>query len=123
MRRTKDPDIVRTKEHPEASVRHIVRGVARRGHRDGGRLGTSLDLGDRPTLARYERKRRFDNVLMLAATDGLNRLFSNDIAPVRLARDLGLAVVDRMPLVKRLFMRQAMGTLGPLPRLARGEPL
>ncbi|MFO1189384.1 MAG: UbiH/UbiF/VisC/COQ6 family ubiquinone biosynthesis hydroxylase [Alphaproteobacteria bacterium] len=85
------------------------------------RLG--LDLGDRPTLARYERKRRFDNVLMLAATDGLNRLFSNDIAPVRLARDLGLAVVDRMPLVKRLFMRQAMGTLGPLPRLARGEPL
>jgi 2-octaprenyl-6-methoxyphenol hydroxylase len=85
------------------------------------RLG--LDLGDGPTLARYERQRRFDNVLMLAATDGLNRLFSNDLAPIRIARDIGLAVVDRLPLVKRVFMHQAMGTLGPLPRLARGEPL
>lgn len=85
------------------------------------RLG--LDLGDGPTLTRYERQRRFDNVLMLAATDGLNRLFSNDLAPIRFARDIGLAVVDRLPLVKRVFMRQAMGTLGPLPRLARGEPL
>jgi len=85
------------------------------------RLG--LDLGDPVTLARYERQRRFDNVLMLAATDGLNRLFSNEIAPIRMIRDLGLAAVERMPGVKRLFMRQAMGTLGPLPRLARGEPL
>jgi 2-octaprenyl-6-methoxyphenol hydroxylase len=53
-------------------------------------------------------------------TDGLNRLFSNDLAPVRLARDLGLATVDRLPPLKRLFMRHAMGTLGRLPRLLAG---
>ena len=59
----------------------------------------------------------------MAVTDGLNRLFSNDIGPVRLARDLGLAAVDRMPGLKRLFMQHAMGTVGTLPRLLRGEAL
>ena len=57
---------------------------------------------------------------MLAVTDGLNRLFSNDLAPLRLARDLGLAAVDRLPPVKRLLMRHAMGAAGPRPRLLRG---
>ena len=80
----------------------------------------SRDFGDRRVLARYERLRRFDNAMMLAATDGLNRLFSNDIAPVRLARDLGLAAVNRIPALKRLFMRHAMGLLGDLPSLMRG---
>lgn len=79
-----------------------------------------LDLGSAPVLARYQRWRRFDNMLMLAMTDGLNRLFSNDIAPLRLARDLGLAAVQRMPPLKRLFMRHAMGTVGDLPQLMRG---
>jgi 2-octaprenyl-6-methoxyphenol hydroxylase len=85
------------------------------------RLG--LDIGDPATLARYERWRRFDNLTLAAVTDGLNRLFSNTVAPVKLVRDLGLAAVNRMPPLKRLFMRHAMGTLGDLPRLARGEPL
>lgn len=78
------------------------------------------DLGERRVLARYERWRRFDNAMMLAATDALNRLFSNDIAPVRLARDVGLAVVNQIPALKRLFMRHAMGMLGDLPTLMRG---
>jgi 2-octaprenyl-6-methoxyphenol hydroxylase len=78
------------------------------------------DPGDVATLARFQRWRRFDNTLMLAMTDGLNRLFSNDLPPVRLARDLGLATVNRMPAVKRLFMRHAMGTVGTLPDLMRG---
>ena len=56
-------------------------------------------------------------------TDGLNRLFSNTIVPVRLARDLGLAAVNRLPPLKRLLMRHAMGTLGDLPRLTRGGRL
>jgi 2-octaprenyl-6-methoxyphenol hydroxylase len=53
----------------------------------------------------------------------LKRLFSNDLAPVRWARDLGLGAVNRIPPLRRLFMRHAMGTVGSLPRLARGEPL
>jgi 2-octaprenyl-6-methoxyphenol hydroxylase len=56
-------------------------------------------------------------------TDGLNRLFSNSVAPLRLLRDLGLAAVDRLPPVKRFLMRDAMGVTGDLPRLLRGEPL
>ncbi|MEE8533962.1 MAG: 2-octaprenyl-6-methoxyphenyl hydroxylase, partial [Alphaproteobacteria bacterium] len=85
------------------------------------RLG--LDLGAPAVLARYQRWRRVDSLLLLAVTDGLNRLFSNDLAPLKLARDLGLAAVDRLPPLKRLFMRHAMGVVGTLPRLVRGEPL
>jgi 2-octaprenyl-6-methoxyphenol hydroxylase len=88
---------------------------------DAARLG--IDVGDAGGLERYQRWRRFDNVLLLAVTDGLNRLFSNDIAPVRLARDLGLAAVNRMPPLKRVFMNHARGTVGDLPRLLRGEAL
>ncbi len=88
---------------------------------DARRLG--LDIGASDVLARYERWRRFDTAMLLAVTDGLNRLFSNDIAPIKLARDLGLAAVNQVPPLKRFFMRHAMGTIGDLPRLARGEPL
>ena len=88
---------------------------------DARRLG--LDLGDANTLVRYQRWRRFDNMLMMAVTDGLNRLFSNELAPLRLARDLGLAAVNQLPPLKRLFMRHAMGLVGELPRLCRGEAL
>lgn len=88
---------------------------------DARRLG--LDPGDARVLQTYEQRRRFDNTLMLAMTDVLNRLFSNDIEPVRLARGLGLATVNKLPPVKRLFMRHAMGLAGELPRLMRGEPL
>jgi 2-octaprenyl-6-methoxyphenol hydroxylase len=88
---------------------------------DAARLG--LDIGGAATLERYERWRRFDNTMMLAATDALNRLFSNDIAPIRLARDAGLGIVNSIPPLKRLFMRHAMGSVGDLPRLLRGERL
>ena len=88
---------------------------------DAHRLGR--DLGSGAVLARYERWRRFDNTMMLAMTDLLNRLFSNDIAPVRTARDMGLAIVNRIPPLKRFFMRHAMGLVGDLPKLMRGEPL
>jgi 2-octaprenyl-6-methoxyphenol hydroxylase len=88
---------------------------------DARRLG--LDIGDDSVLERYQRWRRLDAALLAGVTDGLNRLFSNTIAPVKLARDLGLAAVNRLPPLKRLLMRHAMGTLGDRPRLARGEPL
>jgi 2-octaprenyl-6-methoxyphenol hydroxylase len=88
---------------------------------DARRLG--LDIGDPPLLERYERWRRADALVLAAVTDGLNRLFSNTIAPVRLARDFGLAAVNRLPPLKRLLMQHAMGVLGDRPRLAKGEPL
>jgi 2-octaprenyl-6-methoxyphenol hydroxylase len=88
---------------------------------DARRLG--LDIGDDTVLERYQRWRRLDAILLAGVTDGLNRLFSNTIAPVKLVRDLGLAAVNRLPALKRLLMMHAMGTLGDRPRLARGERL
>ncbi len=82
-----------------------------------------LDIGDDMVLEKYQRWRRADALLLAAVTDSLNRLFSNTIPPVRLARDLGLAMVNRLPPLKRLLMRHAMGLIGDRPRLARGEPL
>jgi 2-octaprenyl-6-methoxyphenol hydroxylase len=83
------------------------------------RLG--LDVGAADTLERYARWRRADNFAMVAATDVLNRLFSNDAPPLRLARDFGLAAVNRMPVLRRFFARHAMGLVGDLPKLIRGE--
>jgi 2-octaprenyl-6-methoxyphenol hydroxylase len=88
---------------------------------DAARLG--LDIGAADVLERYERWRRVDSLTLATVTDGLNRLFSNEVPPVKLARDLGLAAVDRLPPLKRFFMRHAMGLVGELPRLVRGEPL
>ena len=88
---------------------------------DRARLG--LDIGADDVLARYQRRRRFDSVVLIGVTDGLNRLFSNESQGLRLVRDLGLAAVNEMPPLKRFFMRHAMGLAGDLPRLSRGEPL
>lgn len=74
---------------------------------DTARLG--LDIGGGDTLRRYERWRRSDSLTMTFATDGLNRLFVAGPAPVRAARRLGLAAVNRTPALKRVFMRRAMG--------------
>jgi 2-octaprenyl-6-methoxyphenol hydroxylase len=86
---------------------------------DAKRLG--LDIGAADTLERYARWRRADNLTMVAATDLLNRLFSNDITPIRLVRDLGLAAVNGVPPLRRFFVRHAMGLVGDLPKLIRGE--
>lgn len=67
------------------------------------------DPGSPALLARYQRARRPDNLLMLGMTDGLDRLFSSDNRLLRLARDVGIAAVHRLPPLKRVFMRQAMG--------------
>jgi len=86
---------------------------------DAARLG--LDIGGLDTLKRYERWRRFDSFTLAASTDALNRLFSNDIAPLRFARDLGMGIVDGIGPLRRFFMRHAGGDIGKLPRLMRGE--
>ncbi|TVQ33818.1 MAG: 2-octaprenyl-6-methoxyphenyl hydroxylase [Geminicoccaceae bacterium] len=81
------------------------------------RLG--LDVGSAKALARYERWRRFDALALVAITDGINRLFANDVTALRLARNLGFALVDQVPPLKQLFMRHAMGVMGDLPRRMR----
>ncbi|HEY7231762.1 MAG TPA: ubiquinone biosynthesis hydroxylase [Pseudolabrys sp.] len=88
---------------------------------DAARLG--LDPGSAEVLERYQRWRRFDTMTMGVATDGLNRLFSNHSDVLRLARDIGLGIVDRMPALKRMFIREAAGFTGDVPKLLKGEAL
>jgi 2-octaprenyl-6-methoxyphenol hydroxylase len=88
---------------------------------DAARLG--LDFGAAHVLERYQRWRRFDTMAMGIATDGLNRLFSNRSDALRLMRDVGLGLVDRLPGLKRLFIREAAGLVGDVPKLLRGEAL
>ena len=88
---------------------------------DAARLG--LDPGAASTLERYQRWRRFDTMTMGLATDGLNRLFSNRSDVLRVVRDVGLGLVDRVPNLKHLFIREAAGLVGEVPKLLRGQSL
>lgn len=88
---------------------------------DADRLGQ--DIGALDVLQRYERWRRFDTVQMGITTDVLNRLFSNDLGPLRALRDIGLGIVDRLPRLKDRFVRQAAGLSADAPRLLRGEAI
>jgi 2-octaprenyl-6-methoxyphenol hydroxylase len=84
------------------------------------RLRLGLDPGAAATLEAYQRARRFDVVSSSLGMDALNRMFSNDLAPLRFARDLGLRIVDRLPPLKNFFMAEAAGAGGRAPRLLRG---
>jgi 2-octaprenyl-6-methoxyphenol hydroxylase len=88
---------------------------------EGARLG--MDVGASALLERYERWRRFDSAFSATVMDGLNRLFSNDNAPLRALRDLGLGIVDNAPWLKRALVREAAGVSGTVPRLLKGERL
>lgn len=85
------------------------------------RLG--LDHGADDVLARYQRWRRMDTSMMALVTDGMNRLFSNDIGPVRAVRDFGLGLVDRLPVVKDALIGRAAGIERGGPRLLSGMPI
>nr|CAD6599668.1 2-octaprenyl-6-methoxyphenyl hydroxylase [Rhizobium sp. TCK] len=86
------------------------------------RLG--LDIGALNVLERYQSWRRFDTFRMGVTTDVLNRLFSNDITPIRIARDFGLSLVERLPGLKSYFIGEASGTSAPnQPKLLAGHPI
>lgn len=88
---------------------------------DAARLG--LDVGLTTTLQRYERWRRADSALSAGVFDRLQWLFANDNPALRAVRDSGMAVVDRLPALKRFLVAEAAGLTGEVPRLLRGEPL
>jgi 2-octaprenyl-6-methoxyphenol hydroxylase len=88
---------------------------------DAARLG--IDFGQSDVLERYQRWRRFDTMAMGFATNSLNVLFSNKSTLLRAVRDIGLGLVDRTPPLKEMFIRQAAGLSGEVPRLLKGEAL
>jgi 2-octaprenyl-6-methoxyphenol hydroxylase len=81
------------------------------------------DIGSPLVLERYQTWRRFDATTLALGMDALNRLFSNRDPALRIARDAGLAVVNRMGWLRRALMREAAGVTGDVPRLLRGQAL
>lgn len=86
---------------------------------DAARLG--LDPGDLSILQRYERWRRFDSASSAMTAAALNRLFANDFLPLRMARQFGLGIVNRLPSLKGVLNQEAAGLTGELPKLLRGK--
>jgi 2-polyprenylphenol 6-hydroxylase len=78
------------------------------------------DIGELRLLQRYERTRRGDNLAMMAATDGLKRLFGSRHPLLKFVRNHGLGVVNATTPLKNLLIRHAMGVAGDLPSLVRG---
>ncbi len=81
------------------------------------------DIGSPVTLDAYQRWRRFDSTALALGMDTVNRLFSNDNPILRAGRDLGLGLVNRVPGLRRRFIRQAAGLVGDLPRLLAGKAI
>ena len=88
-----------------------------------GEMRLGLDPGALGPLAAYQRQRRFDVAASGLSLDALNRLFSNDLAPLRFMRDLGLRIVDRAPTFKDMLIAEAGGAGGGAPKLLRGLAL
>ena len=86
---------------------------------DAARLGD--DFGSASALERYSRWRRFDTTMSAAAYDGLNRLFSIDNLFLRAGRDVGLSVVDRIPALKSMWVEEAAGLTGDVPKLLKRQ--
>lgn len=74
-------------------------------------MALGADIGSSAMLERYAKERQFDVHAMITVTDSLNGLFSNDNPLIRTGRRVGLAVVERMPPVKHMLMKHAMGVL------------
>ncbi len=96
-----------------AALAEVIADAARRGE----------DIGRGDVLERFQAWRRFDTMSLAIATDGFNRLFSNDNGLLRAIRDVGLATANALPGLRRGFIREAAGLTGDLPRLAQGKPL
>ncbi|MFV0431440.1 MAG: UbiH/UbiF/VisC/COQ6 family ubiquinone biosynthesis hydroxylase [Alphaproteobacteria bacterium] len=75
------------------------------------------DIGDEATLQAYQKARRFDNLQMMLATDGLVKLFSSQFPGVGTARQLGLAAMHKLPLFKQKFVKEAMGISKDMPKM------
>ncbi len=82
-----------------------------------------LNIGDLSVLRSYEKMRRNENLKMMTVMDVFYRVFSNQILPVKLLRNLGLGLAERILPAKNKVMRSAMGLDGSLPKLARGESI
>ena len=66
------------------------------------------DPGARLLLRRYERARAEDILAMRWTTDGLARLFGSRMPGAQAVRNLGMGLVDRLPMLKNLLVSHAI---------------
>jgi 2-octaprenyl-6-methoxyphenol hydroxylase len=92
-----------------AALIHVINAARQRGE----------DFTATQVLARYQQWRRFDATTLAMATDGVNKLFSNDNSCLRLGRDLGMVIINALPGLRRNIVREAAGLTGDLPDLMR----
>jgi 2-octaprenyl-6-methoxyphenol hydroxylase len=92
-----------------AALIHVINAARKRGE----------DFTATQVLARYQQWRRFDATTLAMATDGVNKLFSNDNSCLRLGRDLGMVIINALPGLRRNIVREAAGLTGDLPDLMR----
>ncbi|MBY4676897.1 FAD-dependent monooxygenase [Marinobacterium arenosum] len=76
-------------------------------------------FGSEAVLKRFQRRRQSANLQMAAAMEGFKRLFNSRQPGLRLARNFGMSLIDRLGPVKSHIVQQAMGLSGDLPQLAR----
>ena len=86
-------------------------------------LSKGKDPSSLAVLKRYENMRRNENLKMMTVMDVFYQVFSNEILPVKIIRNLGLGLAERILPAKNKVMRMAMGLDGKLPKLAKGEPI
>ena len=87
-----------------------------------GRTG-DFDAGDALLLDRYRDWRAADRQRIVGFTDGLVRIFTQPLGPVKLARNIGLLAFDLLPAAKDALSQLSLGAAGRIPRLARGGKL
>ncbi|MGU5592615.1 FAD-dependent 2-octaprenylphenol hydroxylase [Aeromonas sp. R7-4] len=85
--------------------------------------GKGADIGLHANLRGYERWRKSEAARMLAAMEGLKRLFAGSNPLKKLVRGVGLCAVDALGPLKQGMIRAAMGLDGELPALAKGEKI
>jgi len=82
--------------------------------------GDDPDVGRPAVLQSYAERRRRDTQRTTFFTDGLIRVFANDLLPFVVGRNIALAALNHLPPAKRFLVRRTMGLSGRLPRLSRG---
>jgi len=96
-----------------AALAEVLIKAARRGE----------DIGSSIVLDTYAQWRRLDTTLLVASTNTVNRVFSNDNPLLRLGRDLGLAAINALPKARRTLIREAAGLTGDVPKLMQGRQI
>ncbi|SFC64076.1 UbiH/UbiF/VisC/COQ6 family ubiquinone biosynthesis hydroxylase [Tropicimonas isoalkanivorans] len=80
------------------------------------------DIGSILVLDRYRQWRSFDRATLAFGMDAVNRLFSSDNPLLRIGRGLGMGIIDKLPALRRTFIREAAGVSGDVPNLLKGKP-